>query len=148
MDRVTPEQRSWNMSRVRSTNTKPELLVRSILHRQGYRFRLHRSDLPGRPDIVLPRFRVAIFVHGCFWHQHEGCASSSLPKTRRSFWQKKLLDNAERDRKNQRGLRSAGWHVIVLWECELKRRPEEIAKNLISALQSKRRREKDDVPSL
>lgn len=119
MDNLTKEKRSWNMSRIKSRDTKPEKAVRSFLHRMGYRFRLHRKDLPGRPDIVLPKHKTVIFVHGCFWHRHEGCKYAYEPKSRVEFWQNKFRQNIERDKKNQRVLDNAGWKIIVIWECEL-----------------------------
>ena len=106
------------MSRIGSRDTKPELVVRSALHRMGYRFRLHRKDLPGTPDIVLPRHGTVIFVHGCFWHRHKGCSACYTPKTRTEFWKKKFGDNVRRDRRNTRLLRQRGWKVFVVWECE------------------------------
>jgi DNA mismatch endonuclease (patch repair protein) len=118
MDRLSPEHRSWNMSRITGRDTKPEIAVRSILHRLGYRFRLHRHDLPGRPDIVLPRHQTAIFVHGCFWHQHSGCRLTYQPKTNVDFWNQKLTANVARDRANTRKLRSLGWRVLTIWECQ------------------------------
>lgn len=117
-DVMTPEQRSRTMARVRSKNTKPELRVRALLHRMGFRFRLHRRDLPGTPDLVLPKHRAAIFVHGCFWHAHPGCARATMPSTRMEFWTTKLARNVERDAKKLRELQAAGWRVLVLWECE------------------------------
>lgn len=119
-DKVTKERRSWNMSRIRSRDTKPELAVRSALHRLGYRFRVHSRDLPGRPDIVLPKHNVAILVHGCFWHRHLACVDCSNPKTRRQYWTPKLLGNQKRDTRNRRLLRKAGWRPIVIWECQTK----------------------------
>lgn len=120
MDHVSPRQRSALMSRIRSRDTVPERLVRSHLHRMGYRFRLHRSDLPGRPDVVLPRFRRVIFVHGCFWHGHEGCGRSKRPSTNVDFWNKKLDATIDRDKKNRRLLTKLGWTNSVIWECETK----------------------------
>lgn len=117
-DVLSPEQRRRNMSRIRGRDTEPEKIVRSMLHRMGYRFRLHRRDLPGRPDIVLPRLRSVIFVHGCFWHRHPGCRYATTPKTRAEFWQKKFEENVERDRRNIAALREAGWRVLCVWECE------------------------------
>ncbi len=108
------------MSRIRGTDTKPERIVRSLLHRSGYRFRLHRKDLPGRPDIVLPRYQAVILVHGCFWHRHKGCRFAYTPKSRREFWEKKFADNIARDRRNIRALRRLGWRCITVWECETK----------------------------
>ncbi len=118
VDRISKEHRSWNMSRIRSKNTKPEMRVRSFLHKNGYRFRLHRKDLPGKPDIVLPKYKTAIFVHGCFWHQHNNCKNASMPKSNRDFWKKKFNSNIQRDLNNQAKLRELGWQVIVIWECE------------------------------
>jgi len=118
VDRAT---RSRMMAGIRGTNTVPELAVRRFLHRSGFRFRLHGRQLPGRPDVVLPKYRAAVFVHGCFWHRHPGCRFATTPATRRAFWQGKFRENVERDRRQQRALRSAGWRVFVVWECELDR---------------------------
>lgn len=109
------------MSRIRAKDTGPERFVRSHLHARGYRFRLHRTDLPGSPDIVLPRFRIAIFVHGCFWHHHAGCRYATTPATRREFWEEKFLRNIARDASATAALRRSGWRVITVWECELRR---------------------------
>ena len=113
------EQRSRNMSAIKSKNTKPEIKVRKILHSMGYRFRLHRKDLPGSPDIVLPKYKTVIFVHGCFWHRHENCKYASTPKTRQEFWEAKFRENINRDKLNQENLSSKGWKIIVVWECEI-----------------------------
>lgn len=120
MDTLTPEQRSERMARVRSKNTRPELIVRSVLHRLGYRFRLQRSDLPGSPDVVLPRHRCALFVHGCFWHGHAECAAGRLPKSNIDFWAKKIRSNQDRDDRVAADLRQLGWRTVVVWECEVK----------------------------
>lgn len=109
------------MAAVKSKNTKPEMQVRKILHSLGYRFRLHRKDLPGKPDIVLPKFKTVIFINGCFWHQHVGCKHASIPQTNTEFWEKKLSNNVERDRKNYQALFDMGWKVLVIWECEVKK---------------------------
>ena len=106
------------MSSIRGSNTQPELLVRRYLHGTGLRFRLHARSLPGRPDIVLPRYRAAVFVHGCFWHRHEGCRFTTTPATRTEFWQDKFRGNVARDRRDAVLLRSAGWRVFTVWECE------------------------------
>jgi DNA mismatch endonuclease (patch repair protein) len=106
------------MSRIRSRDTAPELQVRSALHRAGYRFRLHRKDLPGRPDIVLPKHHTVVFVHGCFWHRHKGCVFAYAPKSRIAFWDEKFRSNVERDFRNTRALRALGWRVITVWECQ------------------------------
>ena len=116
---MNPEQRSRNMSAIKNRNTKPELAVRRALHAFGFRFRLHRQDLPGKPDIVLPKFKTVVFVNGCFWHQHSGCRFASKPVTRQDFWQTKLARNVERDIQNYAKLIELGWRVIVVWECEL-----------------------------
>ena len=121
-DVLSPDQRHRNMSRIRGRDTEPERIVRSELHRMGYRFRLHRRDLPGRPDIVLPRLRSVIFVHGCFWHRHKGCRYTTTPKTRAKFWQRKFDENVERDRRNLTELRRAGWRVRCVWECQTRDR--------------------------
>lgn len=118
-DTWTKGQRSRVMSRVKNKNTTPEVQVRSMLHRMGYRFRLHRRDLPGAPDVVLPRDRKTIFVHGCFWHNHD-CPRGKRPSTRTEFWNPKLDANVERDRANREALEEDGWQVLIVWECELK----------------------------
>jgi DNA mismatch endonuclease (patch repair protein) len=117
------------MSRVRGKNTKPELAVRSMIHRMGFRFSLHRTDLPGRPDIVLPRHRKVVFVHGCFWHGHPNCPRAARPTSNRGFWDEKLNANITRDTYNLRELRTLGWHPLVVWECET-RRPEGLLRKL------------------
>ena len=114
------EQRSRNMSAIKSKNTKPEITVRKLLHSMGYRFRLHRKDLPGSPDIVLPKYKTAIFVHGCFWHRHENCKYASTPKTRKEFWENKFKANVKRDLEIQEKIKNIGWQSVVIWECELK----------------------------
>jgi len=118
-DTLTPQKRSWNMSRIRSRDTKPEMVVRRLLHSLGHRYRLHRKGLPGKPDIVLPKYRTVIFVHGCFWHRHPGCKYAYTPKSRLEFWNKKFDENVRRDRENKKALRKLGWKVIVVWECEI-----------------------------
>lgn len=118
MDTLTAEQRSERMARIRGKDTKPELAVRKALFAGGYRFRLHRKDLPGKPDLVFAGRRKVIFVHGCFWHAHENCKVANLPKSRTEFWQAKFSCNRDRDRANEAALRSEGWDVFTLWECE------------------------------
>jgi DNA mismatch endonuclease (patch repair protein) len=120
MDSLTEERRGWNMSRIKGRDTKPELAVRSALHRLGFRFRLHRRDLPGTPDVTLPRHRTAVFVHGCYWHRHADCAYAYRPKTRVAFWQSKFDANVKRDARNQRRLCKLGWRVLIVWECATK----------------------------
>ena len=118
VDTISPEHRSWNMSRIKGKNTKPELIVRSHLHKMGFRFRLHRKDLPGKPDIVLPKYRTVIFVHGCFWHRHKSCKYSYNPKSRKKFWREKFEGNVERDERNRKELSSLDWRSVVVWECQ------------------------------
>jgi DNA mismatch endonuclease (patch repair protein) len=129
VDRAT---RSRMMSGIRSKNTKPELVVRSYLHRAGLRFRLH-ANLPGRPDIVFPRYRAAVFVHGCFWHRHEGCHNNSIPQNRRDWWLAKFNANVARDRRNAIALREQGWRVITIWECETQKphKLQRLAKQIV-----------------
>ena len=122
-DVFTPEKRSEVMSRIRGGGTKPELVVRSMLHRMGYRFTVNgplNRGLPGRPDLVLPRYGTVVFVHGCFWHGHEGCRDFRLPGTRREWWKAKIEGNRARDVRVEAELRAAGWHVITIWACALK----------------------------
>src|SRR3569832_358515 len=117
----TKAQRSYNMSRIKGKDTKPEMLVRRYLHAQGYRFRLHVKDLPGKPDIVLPKYKTAIFVHGCFWHGHFGHPCYVIPKTRTDWWIRKIEANKGRDTRAFRALKRQGWKVIEIWECQLKK---------------------------
>lgn len=118
-DSLTKSRRSWNMGRIKGADTKPEIVVRSALHRAGFRFRLHQNNLPGKPDIVLSRFKTVIFVHGCFWHRHKGCKFAYIPKSRVEFWNKKFLENVQRDKRNQAALKKAGWKTFIIWECEI-----------------------------
>ena len=119
-DRFTPQERSRIMSLVKGRDTKPEKIVRSLLHMMGYRFRLHRNDLPGKPDIVLQKRRKAIFVHGCFWHGHAGCRRAGRPQSNADFWNKKIDANMARDKKTQAELKNSGWDFLVIWQCEMK----------------------------
>ena len=121
-DHLSPEDRSWNMSRIKDKNTAPEKAVRSALHKLGYRFRLHRKELPGNPDIVLAKYKTVIFVHGCFWHQHKGCKYAYQPKTRVKFWRDKFQINCERDLRTRRKLKKLNWKSKVVWECQTKNR--------------------------
>jgi DNA mismatch endonuclease (patch repair protein) len=121
-DILTPERRSRLMSKVKGRDTDIEKIVRSALHRKGFRFRKNVSHLPGKPDLVLPKYRTVIFVHGCFWHGHDGCKRGKLPETRREFWQRKIEGNIERDKNNVLALEKAGWHVLLVWECAIKHR--------------------------
>lgn len=118
------------MSRIRGKNTKPEIILRKLLHREGFRFRLHAPDLPGKPDIVLKKYRTVIFVHGCFWHRHPGCAGATTPKTRTDFWLEKFEKTVERDKRKQRELEREGWRVMVVWECDLKSDPESVLSDI------------------
>ena len=121
MDSLTPEERSFRMGQIRSKNTKPEMVVRRLLHGMGYRYRLHGKDLPGKPDIVFGKRRKVIFIHGCFWHRHSSptCRLARLPKSRLAFWEPKLKANAERDADHEKALLRAKWDVLIIWECDL-----------------------------
>ncbi|WP_435037740.1 very short patch repair endonuclease [Pseudomonas neuropathica] len=125
-DVVDTATRSKMMAGIKGKNTKPELVVRRYLHGMGYRFRLHGKGLPGKPDIVLPGYKLVIFVHGCFWHRHFDCVYSTLPKTRSGFWNDKLSSNVERDKRHVIQLENAGWRVITIWECGLKHFPDRL----------------------
>lgn len=135
MDSLTPAERSRNMSAIRSKGMKPEIVVRRMIHRMGYRFRLHNKSLPGKPDLVLAARNAVVLVHGCFWHQHSSprCKIVRTPKSNLAYWVLKLRRNAERDKANCRELRSLGWRVLVVWECSLGN-PSELAKKLRSFL--------------
>jgi DNA mismatch endonuclease (patch repair protein) len=122
MDSITQEHRSWNMSRIKGRDTEPEMIVRSVLHRLGLRFRLHKRDLPGRPDITLKKYRTVVFVHGCFWHRHRKCSMAYSPKSNQKFWSDKFKANVDRDRTVVGTLRRMGWRVIVVWECQTSER--------------------------
>lgn len=135
MDVVDRETRSRMMAGIKGRDTKPEIAVRRFLHAHGYRFRLHRKDLPGKPDIVLPKLKVCIFVHGCFWHSHPGCKYAVLPKTRVEFWTEKLQANSARDLRAANNLVNEGWRVITVWECDL-RQSEETLGQLLRCLKT------------
>ena len=130
MDDKTPEQRSINMSHIRSKDTKPEEIVRKYLFARGFRYRKNDTRYPGKPDLVLPKYHTVIFINGCFWHQH-GCSRSTLPKTNQDYWIPKIQRNVERDRQNIKALEDAGWKVIVIWECELKKKTLEETMNSV-----------------
>lgn len=120
MDVFSREKRSDIMSRIGGKNTKPELIVRSLLHGMGYRFRLHKKDLPGKPDVCLPKYKTVVFVHGCYWHRHAKCKSGQrVPSTNTGFWEKKFNRTVERDKKHEKALKALGWKVLTVWECEL-----------------------------
>ncbi|MBI3735277.1 DNA mismatch endonuclease Vsr [Candidatus Sumerlaeota bacterium] len=133
MDRLTPNRRSWLMSRVRSRDTIPERVVRSLAHRLGYRFRLHRRNLPGCPDLVFPSRHAIVFVHGCFWHQHPNCRKAGIPKSRKRFWLDKFARNVERDSVARKTLRKLGWRVLTIWACQV-RDAERLSTRLTSFL--------------
>jgi DNA mismatch endonuclease (patch repair protein) len=130
----TPQQRSFNMSRIRGRDTKPEKLLRSLLHRRGFRFRKNVSALPGRPDIVLPKHKAVVLVHGCYWHRHPGCPNATTPSTRTDFWVEKFESTVARDRQNLADLSALGWRVIVVWECDLKMRPDQVMSDIRNRL--------------
>lgn len=134
MDIVDSATRSRMMSGIQSKNTKPEMLVRQYLHAQGFRYRLHTRELPGAPDLVLPKYRVVIFVHGCFWHRHAGCRFATHPASNIERWKTKFQSNLERDAKNVAALQATGWCVLVVWECELKREPLDRVQRLASEI--------------
>ena len=133
-DRLTVLQRSALMARIHGRDTKPELAVRRIVHRLGYRFRLHRRDLPGTPDLVFPRLRRVIFVHGCFWHLHSCQKGQTAPRVRAAFWKIKREGNAARDKRSIARLRKDGWRVLVIWECQLKRNLDRIKRKIAAFL--------------
>ncbi|WP_183874382.1 very short patch repair endonuclease [Pedobacter sp. AK017] len=129
------ETRSYNMSKIKGKDTKPELLVRKFLHKNGFRYRIHVKDLPGKPDIVLPKYKTVIFVHGCFWHGHEGCKYYVVPKTRTDWWLNKINGNITKDLNARQSLTEGGWKVIEIWECDLKKaKIESTLSNLLSLL--------------
>ena len=130
-DTISQEKRSWNMSRIRSKDTAAEVKVRKYLFSQGFRYRKNVVELPGKPDIVLPKYKTVIFVHGCFWHQHEGCRRATTPKTRQEYWLPKFERNVMNDKNHAEKLAAAGWKVIVLWECEITSNFQEIMDKVI-----------------
>ena len=134
-DSLTPSSRSENMRRIRSKDTKPELLIRSLIYAMGYRYRLHVRDIPGKPDVVFRKRRKAIFVHGCFWHQHPDCRAGRIPNSRREYWVPKLRHNQERDRIHLESLSKMGWNTLVVWECEA-RNPATLQERLRAFLES------------
>ena len=128
-DHLTPSHRSWNMAQIHSSDTKPEKIVRSMLFAAGFRFRINRKDLPGKPDIVLPKFKTVIFIHGCFWHRHKGCGDASMPKSNTDFWRNKFEANVKRDERVGGELKVLGWKVVTIWECQVKK--EDVLKKII-----------------
>jgi len=135
MDTLTKPERSRLMSRVRSADTKPEMVVRRLVHGLGYRYRLHKSNLPGTPDLVFASRRKVIFVHGCFWHRHLGCSKTRTPKSRKHFWRSKFRENTDRDQRNQQELSRLGWRYLIVWECETEK-PETLVAKLDTFLRS------------
>jgi DNA mismatch endonuclease (patch repair protein) len=136
MDIWSKQKRSEVMSKIRGKNTKPEMILRSQLFRQGFRFRVHQKDLPGKPDIVLAKYKTVIFVHGCFWHYHKDCREGRIPSTNSKFWREKLLKNVEKDEKHIEVLKETGWKVIVVWECEIEKYLEQTLEKLIIKIRS------------
>lgn len=134
-DSLTSQKRSWNMSRIKSKNTAPEVAVRKVLYGMGYRYRLHNADIPGKPDIVLKKLMSVIFVHGCFWHRHPGCKFAYTPKTREEFWNNKFGVNVQRDKIVEKQLSEAGWRRLTIWECETKDKKivEGLLRNFLAA---------------
>jgi len=124
------------MGRIRSKNTKPELIVRSMLHRCGFRYSLRRKDLPGKPDIVMPKYKSVVFVHGCYWHRHRACKNATTPAKNQEFWKEKFRRTLERDRQNRLDLKNGGWKVIVVWECEVMRNPEEVLTRILNCIEA------------
>ena len=135
VDTLSRKKRSWNMGRIKCRDTEPERVVRSLLHRMGYRYSLKRRDLPGKPDLVLVKHRTIVFVHGCFWHRHRDCKMAYTPKSRREFWLKKFRENTARDKRVVNELRRFGWRVIVVWECETEKRGDYLQRRLIRAIE-------------
>lgn len=135
-DLISPEHRSWNMSRIRNKDTKIEVIVRKYLFSKGYRFRKNDKRYPGKPDVVLPKYHTAIFVNGCFWHQHPGCKNATMPKSNTEFWKQKLGRNVANDLRNVERLSEMGWNVITLWECDLERDFEACMEKLINEIEN------------
>ena len=135
-DTISREKRSWNMSHIGGKDTKIEVSVRRYLFEQGFRYRKNVKDLPGKPDIVLPRYKTVIFVHGCYWHRHQGCKNCSTPSTNGDFWLKKFQTNVDNYRKHKEQLESDGWNVLVLWECEIEQNFEELMQEVVSFLRN------------
>lgn len=133
-DNLTVERRSWNMSRIKSRDTKPELLLRKALFTRGFRYRINKKNLPGQPDIVLKKYKTIIFVHGCFWHGHSNCKRSGIPKSNRDYWVAKINSNIERDKSNEKLLKKEGWNVVKVWECEINTNLEKTLNQIIKTI--------------
>lgn len=134
VDHISEEKRSWNMSKIRSKNTKPEMIVRKMLHKKGIRYRLHVKDLPGKPDLSNKKKNFSVFINGCFWHQHLGCKQASLPKSNRGYWIPKLQKNVDRQKENISELVKNSWNVFIVWECETK--SDDTIKQLVKKIKS------------
>lgn len=134
---MTTEERSKMMSKIKSKNTAPEMIVRRYLHNKGFRYRLHDKKLPGKPDLILPKYKAVIFIHGCFWHGHEGCKYYRIPKSNIDYWTKKLKGNISRDKQDQQSLQAMGWRVLIVWECELKRNAQTRCSTLVNQIGNK-----------
>lgn len=130
VDTISAKHRSWNMSRIRNGDTQPEMQLRSMLHQAGFRFRLHDRTLPGRPDVVMKKYRTVVMIHGCFWHRHSGCRNSTMPSTRPDFWEAKFAGTVARDKRNHDALIALGWRVITVWECELEEDAQQVITNI------------------
>ena len=137
VDTISAKRRSWNMSRIRSGNTKPEMQLRSLLHKAGFRFRLHAKSLPGTPDIVMKKHRAVVMVQGCFWHRHSGCRNSTMPSTRPEFWEAKFADTVARDKRNHDALTALGWRVITVWECQLEKNAQRVVTDVYRQLRGR-----------
>ena len=135
MDIWSEKKRSEVMSKIRGENTKPEMILRSALFRKGYRFRVHKKDLPGKPDIVLPKYHLVIFVHGCFWHYHKKCNEGRIPSSNSKFWEEKLERNVKKDANNIKALKKENWKVFVIWECEIEKQFEKSIKHLVKSIE-------------
>jgi len=135
VDHLTKNHRSWNMSRIRSHHTKPEVIVRSLLHRSGYRFKINDSKLPGCPDIILPKYKTVIFVHGCFWHRHKNCPKATTPSTNKEYWTKKFRNNVSRDNEVKTELEKLKWRIIIIWECEVTNDPLSVLNEIVCILE-------------
>ena len=135
VDYLTKKERSWNMSRIRSRHTKPEIIVRSLLHRSGHRFKINDSKLPGCPDIVLPKYKTVIFVHGCFWHRHNNCPRATTPNTNKDYWLKKFQNNVSRDKQVKKELEKLQWRVIIVWECKVVNDPLSVLDDILWKLE-------------
>ena len=140
-DHLTTEKRSWNMSRIKGKDTSIEVVVRKYLFSQGFRFRKNDKTLPGKPDVVLPKYRTVIFVHGCFWHRHQGCNNATMPSTNAEFWKAKFQRNVDNDKKHYEELEHLGWRVLTVWECDIKHRFEDTMLVLVKEINGYEKRE-------